>query len=460
MLAAGAVVGALMASAYDQGLADPRVFPGVRVEGRDLGGKNVTELESLSGSLGQSSLARTLTLRAGEVAVETSPGALGASAVPGEALEAALEVGRGDDDLLHNLRARALARRGDVDLRVALALDDRGSIDELSAIAPEVEQPSLPTRFDLEERRVLAAERGTALLVHDSLSRVAVGLASGADTIDLVVQRKPGVDDDPLGPYAELDLSVALGKFSTSFQQDAAHADRSYNLKLGASAVDGVVLEPGQVFSFNEVVGPRSAEAGYRYAPGITAGELVDVLGGGICQVASSLFGAAYFGGLEVVSARPHSRPSSYIDMGLDATVVYPTIDLKLRNPYDFPVVLHMSANHGQVEAEVLGPRRPYQVVFERELKEVKPYSTVVRDDDRLLAGASKVAQRGRRGFVVKRRRTLLQGDEEVANEEWRLEYPATTEIVRRGTNPAGERPEAKKLPPLRDPEAHLVKRQ
>ena len=251
-----------------------------------------------------------------------------------------------------------------------------------------------------------------------------------------------------------LDVSVVLGSFDTPYQM--SDGDRTHNLKVGAASLDGTVLMPHELFSFNEVVGPRTPEAGYRYATGIAAGQLVDTEGGGICQVSSTLFGAAFFAGLEIVRARPHSRPSSYVDMGLDSTVVYPDIDMKLRNPFDFPVVLHMTVSQGKVRAEVLGPRRPYQVAFERELKERLPYETVWRNDDRLRSGTESVAQRGMRGFKIERRRKLYQGGEVVATETWELSYPPTTEILRRGTNPAGEVPESKPATPLRDPAPQL----
>jgi vancomycin resistance protein YoaR len=223
-------------------------------------------------------------------------------------------------------------------------------------------------------------------------------------------------------------------------------------LKVGAAKLDGAVLMPGETFSFNDVVGPRTAEEGFRYAPGITAGELVDVVGGGICQVSSTIFGAAFFAGLDVVDARPHTRPSSYVDMGLDSTVVYPSIDLELKNPFDFPVVFHMTVSQGKVRAEVLGARRPYQVAFERSLTEVVPFDTVWRDDGTLLAGTQAVSQRGMRGFKMKRKRKLHQGGQVVREEAWDLSYPPTTEIRRRGTNPSGKPPEDKPTSPLRDP--------
>ena len=152
----------------------------------------------------------------------------------------------------------------------------------------------------------------------------------------------------------------------------------------------------------------------------------------------------------------PHSRPSSYVDMGLDSTVVYGAVDMKFKNNFDFPVVFHVDVQGGKVQVELLGPKRPYRVAFEREIEEVLPYTTIVRHDDRLRVGSETVAQRGKRGFKVKRTRKLYDGGTIVGTEEWSLSYPPTREIIRRGTNPSGAVPEAKPAVTLRDPANEL----
>ena len=354
---------------------------------------------------------------------------------------------------------RAAALREGLPVHVAIRIEEHRALAALQEGAPRFETPSLPTRLDLQARTVRAAKAGRAMLPHDSLSRLAVSLASGADEVELVVRDKPPVLDDPLRARADLQISTVLGTFSTSYRTGARHSDRGHNLKLGADAIDGVILDPGETFSFNAVVGDRSLEAGYRFAPGINSGEIVDVVGGGICQVASSVFAAGFFAGLEVVSARPHSRPSSYVDMGLDATVVYPTVDLKLRNPHDFPVVFHVTAHRGAVEASVLGPRRDFDVVFGRELQEVLPFETVTREDARIREGHTRVAQRGMRGFtVVRTRQVRTRGTPAGEPERWRLHYPPTREIVREGTGGAEAElpaPQAARTP-FKDPRAQL----
>ncbi len=465
MTAAKMCEGAVMAGAglwalaaligFQTPVGDPVVVPGVKLAGHDVGGLTRSELEDVAAQLAEDGLDRPLTLRAGEVSHAAQARELGAVPAPEAAIDAALEVGhRGS--FFSDLREQYRARQGEIDLAIGYAFDEEVALTRLLALAPAVQKPSLPTRFDFEARRVAPAELGTGLLAYDSLSSVAVGLASGNSEIELATQALPPVDD-PLGSLADqLDIGIVLGRYSTPYSSEARAADRTHNLKVGAARLDGYVLMPGETFSFNDVVGPRTTEAGFRYAPGITSGEVVDVVGGGICQVSSTLYAAAFFAGLELVSSRPHSRPSNYVDMGLDSTVVYGAIDMKLKNTYTFPVVLHMAVHQGKVSVELLGPQRSYQVAFERKLEEVLPFSTVVRDDSKLRTGSTKVAQRGKRGFKVKRIRKLYQAGKLVKTEDWDLTYPPTREIINRGSNPSGKVPEAQNLQPLRDPAGEM----
>ncbi|MFO7566692.1 MAG: VanW family protein [Enhygromyxa sp.] len=455
MLGAGIAAAAVLCGAWERSQAEEAVVPGLTLAGLEIGGLEREALTALASEAGQQTLDRELTLRAGALETTTSARALGATPEPRSAVEEALAFGR-SGDLLADLQARAQARAGAVDLRVGMRFDERRALAQLLELAPEVDTMSLPTRLDLEARKVVPAQQGTALLPYDSLSSVALGLAAGAERIELAIAHKPPVED-PLGELADaLDIGVVLGSFSTPYSMEANSGDRTTNLKVGAAALDGHVLMPGETFSFNEVVGDRGVENGYRYAPGITGGQLIDVVGGGICQIASTMFGASFFAGLDVVHARPHSRPSGYVDMGLDATVVWDSIDLVLRNPYEFPIVIHMTVSRGQVRAEILGPKRPYQIAFERTLKETKPFETVHRADPRLRTGAEVVVQRGMRGFTLERVRKFHRGGEVVREDVWELEYPPTREIIRVGTNPEGEVPDKKTLPALRDPAASM----
>ncbi len=440
---------------YRASLLEPTPVAGVRLAGLSVGGLDPQARRAVASGAVQAALDRPVTLRAGDVELVRTRRALGAVPVLDDVDARVVAVGRTGaplDDLATRIRASA----GALDVPVGHRFDDGRALTELLAMAPAVERPSLPTRIDLERRRVEPSRLGAVLLAHDALSTVAIGLASGADALELPVQSKAPVADDALAAFADLDIGTVLGSFDTPYQLDAAAADRTFNLKVGATKVAGAVIMPGEVFSFNDRVGPRDSANGFRYGGGITGGEMVDVLGGGICQVSSTIYGAAFFAGLEIVEHRPHSRPSAYVDMGLDATVVWPDVDLRLRNPYDFPVVLQMVVRQGKVHAEVLGARRPYQVAFERELVETLSHRTIYRDDASLRTGSQVVSQRGMRGFKVKRTRKVYQAGDVVREDVKELTYPATSEIVRRGISATGVLPEPTVLPPLREPSPHL----
>src|SRR5262249_19202153 len=203
----------------------------------------------------------------------------------------------------------------------------------------------------------------------------------------------------------------------------------------------------------NQVVGPRDEANGYKVAPVIAEGELVDGIGGGTCQISGTLHGAAFFSGLDIVERYPHTRPSAYIKMGLDATVVYPTINFRLKTPFSFPVVLHETVKNGVVRAEILGPRHALTVTFIRRVLEAMPYEEVERPDKDLPHGTRVLGQRGVPGFKLRRYRIVRDGSHAV-RDRWDDMYPPTTQIVRVGMGDASEESNSKALD---DPHAEYV---
>ena len=152
-------------------------------------------------------------------------------------------------------------------------------------------------------------------------------LRTGQNEVEAAVEElTPRVIASQLG---NVEFDAVLGYFETRYNRSRRYRDRTYNLRLASSKLDGFVLMPGETFDFNGQLGPRDEANGYRVATVIAQGELVDGIGGGTCQVSGTLHGAAFFSGLEVVSHTPHSRPSSYIKLGMDAAVAYPTINFK-----------------------------------------------------------------------------------------------------------------------------------
>jgi vancomycin resistance protein YoaR len=251
-------------------------------------------------------------------------------------------------------------------------------------------------------------------------------IEQGKDEAQVVV-----VTEKPKRSRSDLEglrFEEVLGYFETKYARDLAHEARTFNLRLAASKLDGYVLLPGEVFDFNAVVGPRTEANGYKVAPVIAQGELVDGIGGGTCQIAGTLHGASFFAGLEILERKPHTRPSFYIKMGMDAAVAYPAITLKIKNTLPFAISFHETVKEGVVRAEILGPRRSRDVTFFRRIEEATPFREKNVDDPSVPKGERVLSQRGVPGFRVMRFRIVRVGGFAV-REKVGDQYPSVTQI-------------------------------
>lgn len=150
---------------------------------------------------------------------------------------------------------------------------------------------------------------------------------------------------------AELIHSIDTLKGSYFTWMGSGHS-RVTNIIVAGEAINNTLLHPGQVFSFNKTVGPRTAERGYHYAPIIVGESVVLGLGGGICQTSSTLYNAVLESELEVVERYPHSKPVGYVPRGRDATVS-DHLDFKFRNNTDQFILIKVSSYGGKIEAQI-----------------------------------------------------------------------------------------------------------
>jgi vancomycin resistance protein YoaR len=228
---------------------------------------------------------------------------------------------------------------------------------------------------------------------------------------------------------------VVLARFTTTYANDAEHKSRASNVELGAEAINGKVIAAGATFSFNDAVGERTAAFGYAKSIVLRDGMIAEGMGGGACQVASTLHAVALLAGLEVVARAPHSRPSAYIRMGLDATVAFggtsPAIDLKVKNPTLVPLTIHAKAARGTLEVwlDGVGATR-LDVSVTSEIVERTTFSRVVERDKRAQVDTVRVKAFGIPGYRVKRTREVRAADGAVKRDVRIDTYPPTSEIV------------------------------
>lgn len=169
-----------------------------------------------------------------------------------------------------------------------------------------------------------------------------------------------------------------IGSYEAISQSD--DDERAENLRLAAEAINGYVIEPGATFSFNEVVGDTTAERGYKEAPVLYSSGLGSSDGGGICQVSTALYIAAVKADLEIVERHPHSVPSDYAPIGLDATIVYGSRDLRIKNNTDFPITIYAKAVGQTVSVNLLGKPRDDGITIDATSRVVDRYEQTTKD--------------------------------------------------------------------------------
>ncbi len=410
----------------DRRQVEPRVPGTVTIEGVEpQAGETPAELAA---RLETTTLDRSIALSVGgrPVATVTLRG-LGAT-TDAEALQDALEN-------------RSEGASIDAPLAISLPLEPLATL--LADIKDESDEHPVPARRVIDRNagkdETIAHREGHYLDIDATLERLITAARKGDSTVEVAsLEWRPAATRENV---ARTDVGTVISSFETRF---GGAPGRNANVTRGATLLDGLVLMPGESVSFNDTVGPRTLENGFFLAPEIYKGEIREGVGGGACQVASTLHAAAFFGGLEVTDRINHSRPSAYIRPGLDATVSFPVLDLRIKNPFDFPVVVSARADKGVLRFELYGKEQRAEVTLATETKGILKYSRKL-EKARLPDGEFRIKQRGKRGMSLRKiKTTKVLATGEVKVEETTDTYPPTQEIY---LVAPGVTPDA--LPPL-----------
>jgi len=201
---------------------------------------------------------------------------------------------------------------------------------------------------------------------------------------------------------------ISISTYSTKFAYEGKASSRAYNIATATNHINGVLVRPGEIFSYNEHVGPRTIKNGFKMAHVIIHQKIKNGMGGGACQVSSTLHAAILYAGLEIIIAHPHSLSSTYIDLGLDATVVYPDVDFKFRNNFEFPITIHAKIiTPGNLFIEITGDRKPYNVTVSNKIIYKSEIPIVYVHNPNLKYGNKRVIQKGLRAYYVLRTLTI-----------------------------------------------------
>jgi len=247
----------------------------------------------------------------------------------------------------------------------------------------------------------------------------------------VVVERQPQATTKEA---RALRIERQLASYTTLY---SGTSDRINNLQLAINALDGARIAPGATWSFNERVGPRTEERGFRSAPVIINGEYEEGVGGGVSQVATTVFNAAWEAGIKIAERTAHALYISRYPTGRDATVNYPDVDLKLRNDTKRWIVIKTGYDESGIIVRLLGagPERRVESIA-GELETTGPPKVERVPDPTLFVGERVVVENGEPSRSVSVERIVYVGDEVLYRENWYTGYRSEKKIVRVGTKP------------------------
>lgn len=243
---------------------------------------------------------------------------------------------------------------------------------------------------------------------------------------------KPKKTINNLGEEAFPDL---LATFSTRF--DGSNYNRNTNIKLAAKKVNGTVILPGEKFSFNTIVGSRTIEAGFKEGTAYVGGKVVPDVGGGVCQVSSTIYNTALLANMQIVERSNHMFTTGYVAASRDATVYYGSLDFVFKNSRKYPIKMVASANGGVCKVSIYGIKeeKEYEVIIHSKITSYINPTTIYKEDPTLEEGKEIVEQTAITGCRSEGYKILKLNGKIVSQTLLSKDtYKSRNKIVRRGT--------------------------
>ena len=240
-------------------------------------------------------------------------------------------------------------------------------------------------------------------------------LASNVDASEIYIPLKYTKPEITISDLGEDIFETKLGTSTTIY--DSTNINRSTNINIACEKINGTVLEPGETFSFNKTVGERTTKNGFKEALIYNGGEVDYGLGGGICQISSTLYNAVLNANLDIVERKNHSMTVSYLPIGQDASVSYGSVDFKFTNSRTYPIKIVATANTGVITISILGvlEDQEYVVTLETEILETTDYKTTYEYSSSVPVGKEEIKQVGKNGYKCSTYKILSLGEKEIS---------------------------------------------
>lgn len=407
------------------------IFPGVSIDGVDVSGMTrdqaVQALSQVSAS-GGGEFSITINVGNGTWTIDSTMVPMTRNLT--QVVNQAYALGRGNTTNIRGtsitpfqerMNEAASLRNNPVSLQTALTYDKsavRGLVEAIVSFVNRDPQNAQVAEFDFNTRAFgFSQDVSGAYLDVDALYNQVIGYLDNGHyyaTIDAIPQ-------EILAQVTKAELMNSFRMISSYTTETTSNANRNTNIDLSANAINGVTVNPGETFSFNQATGQRTWEKGYREATAIAGGQNVPEIGGGVCQTSSTLFNAVARANLEIVDRSPHAWPSSYVEKGMDATVNWPNLDFKFRNNTDWPIFIVSYYKNRKVTVEIYGMYLGDGVTIDLEsvvTKTTRPPSDVKYvQNTSLPVGTQKTTIEARTGYQVETYKIWYQNGQEISRE-------------------------------------------
>jgi vancomycin resistance protein YoaR len=413
--------------------ASEKIYPGVEIMGTDLGGLNKEEglvkLEEIEKDL----RAKRVVLRYHGWSNPLLLNDVGLDINEEAVIAEALNVGK-QGSIIKRWQDRKQIGRTGRSLQPVFEYDVVKLTQRLKDLTREITVEPVEASFKISGEKVTVVPSQDGIGVDQEKLKKDIIEALYNKKQEVVLSLVPVSPSRTTEVLESMHVNGLLAGYTTHF--DAGKVSRTYNVSVAARAFDQLLVMPGQVVSFNEVVGPRSSEAGYKTAPVIVNDELVDGLGGGVCQVSTTLYNSVLLANLDIEERYNHSLPVSYVPIGRDATVVYDALDFKFGNNTGDYLYIKSNVYEGQITINIYG-----NTAYKRDVRidsvvtDQLDFNVIYETDPNLPKGTQVVKKEGANGFLAYTERVVFHnGKEEKRDALFYSDYNPTNKVIAVGS--------------------------
>ena len=389
-----------------QEIDDTNFYQGITINGIDVGGKTKEEVKSMFSSDGSDAQVLDVQFQLGDEMIPLVTDGLKLQSDIDTVIEEAYNYGRtstasGDDAIKERYDTVEALKTTPKDFTVTYTL---GNTD-VSTLVHETLDPcntelteASVEGFDLEKLEFIITESSDGVVIDIDKAINDLKTAFGKAEFQVVIPLSAEITE---ATTSSEDLKNQLGLVSSTTSETTDNDNRNTNIRLVCEAIDGLVLQPGEEFNFNDFIGQRTSEKGYKMAHGIYNGSMRDELGGGICQANTMLYQSVTKADLKVNERKNHSIPSTYVDKGTDATVTWYSPNFRFTNDSEYPVAIHAYYADLHVTVEIYGrllPDGQYIELVGEHVRTISP-STIYVADPNLPIGTQEQTVSGRTGY-------------------------------------------------------------